>query len=117
MTLRVGINLGEVLVAPSWESGGFSVSGDAVNVASRLCGEAGPGEVLVAAALLSVVPSSLRWSDEVHVNVRGRELPVAVRRQPEHEGRRALAARHAIPTRRGGFMASMLRPSATRSWS
>jgi class 3 adenylate cyclase len=84
--LRIGVNLGEVLVAPSWETGGFSVSGDAVNVGSRLCGEAAPSEVLVACSLLPVVPTSLRWSDERSYEVRHRELPVLARRLLWQEG-------------------------------
>lgn len=85
-SLRIGVNLGEVLVAPSWETDGFSVSGDAVNVGSRLCAVAGPDEVLVASALLTAVPASLRWSDEDRVEVRGRELPVLARRLLWREG-------------------------------
>jgi class 3 adenylate cyclase len=78
--LRVGVNLGEVLVAPSWETDGFSVSGDVVNVASRLCSLAGPGEVLAASTVLTAVPTTLRWSDESRFEVRGREFPVLARR-------------------------------------
>lgn len=85
-SLRIGVNLGEVLVAPSWETDGFSVSGDAVNVGSRLCSVAGPDEVLVASALLAAVPSGLRWSDEQRIEVRGRELPVHARRLLWREG-------------------------------
>lgn len=85
-SLRIGVNLGEVLVAPSWETDGFSVSGDAINVGSRLCAVAGPDEVLVASALLTAVPADLRWSDEDRVEVRGRELPVLARRLLWREG-------------------------------
>ena len=56
--LRVGLHVGEVLVAPSWERHGFSVSGDVVNVASRLCSEAGPAEVLATAELLALLPEA-----------------------------------------------------------
>lgn len=84
--LRIGVNLGEVLVAPSWETDGFSVSGDAVNVGSRLCDVAGPDEVLVASALLTAVPSGLRWSEEHRIEVRGRELPVLARQLMWREG-------------------------------
>jgi class 3 adenylate cyclase len=45
--LRVGIASGEVYVAPSPDAGGFSVTGEAVNLASRLCALARPGQVLV----------------------------------------------------------------------
>jgi class 3 adenylate cyclase len=45
--LRVGIASGEVYVAPSPDAGGFSVTGEAVNLAARLCALARPGQVLV----------------------------------------------------------------------
>jgi class 3 adenylate cyclase len=73
--LRVGANVGEVLVAPSWEPGGFSMSGDPVNVASRLCGLALPGGVLVAKDLADLVPT-VDWPVAVSYSVRNREQPV-----------------------------------------
>ena len=42
-----GVNTGEVLVAPSREAMGFSVTGDTVNTASRIAGLAGGGRILV----------------------------------------------------------------------
>ncbi|MFN2540110.1 MAG: adenylate/guanylate cyclase domain-containing protein [Mycobacteriales bacterium] len=56
LSLRVGLHVGEVLVAPSWERHGFAVSGDVVNVASRLCGAARPSEVLVSRDLCALLP-------------------------------------------------------------
>ncbi|MBV9293576.1 MAG: AAA family ATPase, partial [Frankiales bacterium] len=45
--VHIGIAAGEVLVVPSDESSGWSLIGNAVNLASRLCDTAGPDEVLV----------------------------------------------------------------------
>ena len=45
--LHLGVNTGEVLVAPSREAGGFSIAGDSVNLASRLCTLSRGGRVLV----------------------------------------------------------------------
>jgi class 3 adenylate cyclase len=68
--LSVGMHVGEVLVAPSWEQGGVSVSGDVVNLASRLCKVAAESEVLVTAALVACVPLDV-WVDVRHVDLRG----------------------------------------------
>jgi class 3 adenylate cyclase len=47
--LHVGVNTGEVMVAPSREASGFAIVGDTVNVASRLAGLAVAGQVIVGA--------------------------------------------------------------------
>ncbi|GIF22124.1 class 3 adenylate cyclase [Actinoplanes tereljensis] len=44
---HVGVECGEVLVSPSWQSATFGVWGRAVTVASRLCDLAGPNTVYV----------------------------------------------------------------------
>src|SRR5437764_3276592 len=46
VSLRIGVNTGEVVAAGESASGDFLVTGDAVNVAARLQQHAQPGEVL-----------------------------------------------------------------------
>jgi class 3 adenylate cyclase len=76
--LRVGLHVGEVLVAPSWEQHGFSVSGDVVNVANRLCDAAQPAEVLASADLLTLVPGVGRTDDRsLRIRNRVEEVQVA----------------------------------------
>jgi len=45
--VHVGVECGEVLVSPSWQSASFGVWGRAVTVAARLCDLAGPSTVYV----------------------------------------------------------------------
>lgn len=96
--LRVGLHVGEVLVAPSWEQHGFSVSGDVVNVANRLCDAARPAEVIASAELLALVPGAAR-TDERSLQVRNRAEGVQVasiawsaEEEPEVIARPALSA-------------------------
>ena len=72
--LRIGVNTGEVLVAPSWEPGGFSVVGDPVNVASRLCDLA--SEVLVSDDTLTLLADLPLASDIEAHSVKNRDQPV-----------------------------------------
>jgi class 3 adenylate cyclase len=74
--LRVGMNSGEVLLAPSWEAAGFSVSGDVVNVAARLCKAATPGGVLVGRETVRLVGTAAVWGDPAEYDVRNRDEPV-----------------------------------------
>ncbi|MDX6199372.1 MAG: hypothetical protein QOJ79_2523 [Actinomycetota bacterium] len=78
--LRVGISAGEVLVAPSWEPGGFSVHGDVVNVGQRLCTAAPAGGVLVSLAAARLVPAmATMWSDAEPHLLRNRAEAVSAR--------------------------------------
>ncbi|MGZ4590881.1 MAG: adenylate/guanylate cyclase domain-containing protein [Actinomycetes bacterium] len=77
--LHLGLHVGEVVTAPSWEDDGLSVSGDAVNVASRLCGVAEADEVVVSEDLVGLAPASCAWSDLREVALRGRAGLVPVR--------------------------------------
>jgi class 3 adenylate cyclase len=77
-SLRGALHVGEVVVAPSWEHGGFSVSGDAVNVVSRLCGLAAGGTVLASRDLALAVPAA-SWGPQRVELLRNRPTPVETR--------------------------------------
>lgn len=78
-SLHVGLHVGEVVVAPSWEDVGVALSGDAVNVARRLCTHAAAGEVLVSADLAPLTRVRQGWGADRVLALRGREEPVAAR--------------------------------------
>ncbi|HEX8004341.1 MAG TPA: adenylate/guanylate cyclase domain-containing protein [Mycobacteriales bacterium] len=69
--LHVGVNTGEVLVAASREVGGFSVAGETVNTASRLCSEAEPGQTLVGERTVELAGPGLRFGPGRAVRLRG----------------------------------------------
>ena len=74
--LHIGVHLGEVVVAPTWEDVGLSLSGDAVNVASRLCDRAGSGEVLASSEVARLSRFGDGWADAAPFHLRGRMEPV-----------------------------------------
>jgi class 3 adenylate cyclase/tetratricopeptide (TPR) repeat protein len=69
--LRVGVNTGEVLVAGSREPSGFSVAGDTVNLAARLCALAEGGQTLVGVRTVEVAGPGLRLGPPRLRRVRG----------------------------------------------
>ncbi|MCA1823000.1 MAG: AAA family ATPase [Mycobacteriales bacterium] len=69
--LHIGVNSGEVLVAPSREVGGFSVAGETVNLASRLCSLAGGGHVLVGEHTYELARHEMRFGPRRLRRVRG----------------------------------------------
>ncbi len=76
--LRVGINSGEARVGLLGAEGGrtWTATGDTVNLASRLEGQARPGEVLIGAGTLERLGNAV--VDEVgELRVEGKERPVA----------------------------------------
>ena len=58
----------------------YTVLGDAVNVASRLCAEAGPGEILVSEALLHVTRKPVNYEYLPELGLKGKTQVVQVYR-------------------------------------
>ncbi len=80
--LRIGVNSGEMLagVLGSQQRVEYTVVGDAVNLASRLCGAARPGEVLISAAVRAQIADrdDLETSAARSIIVRGKGEPVEI---------------------------------------
>ena len=78
----IGINYGEVFAGNigSHRRLEYTVIGDAVNVANRLCSEAGPGEILVSEALCQVVKDHADYEYLPAMALRGRTRSVQVYR-------------------------------------
>ncbi|HLA17172.1 MAG TPA: adenylate/guanylate cyclase domain-containing protein, partial [Candidatus Limnocylindrales bacterium] len=77
--IRIGVNTGEV-VAGDPTTGQRLVTGDAVNVASRLEQAAGAGEILIAAATYWLVKDAVEVDEATNLDVRGRSAAVAAYR-------------------------------------
>ena len=78
--------------------------GDAVNVAARLCAEAGPGEILVSEALLHVVRKPVDYEYLPELGLKGKTQVVQVYR----------VKAGALPPNSYGSPASSIRRSTSR---
>jgi adenylate cyclase len=80
--VRVGLNSGEMFAGllGSTQRMDYTVVGDAVNLASRLCNEARPGEILVSAPLYRAIKGrpGLRAAHPRRINIRGKREPVTI---------------------------------------
>ncbi len=79
LSLRIGVNTGEVVVGQPREGSSF-VTGDAVNVAARLEQAAEPGEVLVGERTASAVRGAFELDEPRTVAAKGKAGGVACRR-------------------------------------
>jgi len=98
----IGINYGEVFAGNigSHRRLEYTVLGDAVNVAARLCAEAGPGEVLVSEQFLGVVRDQVSCDYLPEMALKGKAQVVQVYR-----------VRELAPQRTSVTAAVSLRPS------
>lgn len=83
--LHASIHLDEVLVAPARSTTGVSVTGDGVNVGSRLCGVAGEGRVLLSREALAVLAPDVPHGPVETFAIRGRDRPVDAAELHWHE--------------------------------
>ena len=76
LSMRIGLNTG-LVVTGAVGPGGYTVTGDAVNVAARLEKAAEPGAVLVGEMTRRLARRQFRWGDRQEFAVKGRTEAVA----------------------------------------
>ncbi|HEY6566827.1 MAG TPA: adenylate/guanylate cyclase domain-containing protein, partial [Actinomycetota bacterium] len=82
--VRIGIATGEAMVSVGeGPRVGERVTGDVVNLASRLCSAAAPGCIVVAESTFLGTRSQFRWEDLGAIEVRGKTDPVRIWRPIE----------------------------------
>ncbi len=79
LSLRIGLNTGDVVVGQPREGSSF-VTGDAVNVAARLEQAAEPGEILVGERTAAAVGGAFELSEQTTVAAKGKAGGVTCRR-------------------------------------
>jgi class 3 adenylate cyclase len=79
LSLRIGVNTGDVVVGQPREGSSF-VTGDAVNVAARLEQAAEPGEILVGERTVAAVGGAFELDEPSTVAAKGKAGGVACRR-------------------------------------
>ena len=79
LSLRIGVNTGEVVVGQAREQSSF-VTGDAVNVAARLEQAAEPGEILVGERAAALVAGAFEFDAPMRVEAKGKAEGVECRR-------------------------------------
>jgi len=99
LQLHSGIHSGLVLLDEGDEvRGRFELLGSATNIASRLCGLAQPGQILVSEATLGPERHLFEASGRSYLNLKGKEEPVATL---TISGRAAARSRYAASVRAG----------------
>jgi class 3 adenylate cyclase len=78
LSLRIGVNTGEVVVGAAREGSSF-VTGDAVNVAARLEQAAGAGEILAGERTAAAVKGAFELEEPRSVEAKGKAAPVVAR--------------------------------------
>ena len=80
LTVGIGINSGEVILGMigSEKRADFTVIGDHVNVASRLCDTAKPGMILVSEGVYQAVGEQARAKGPYHLKVKGKRSDLQV---------------------------------------
>ncbi|HET7091058.1 MAG TPA: adenylate/guanylate cyclase domain-containing protein, partial [Anaerolineae bacterium] len=111
LSMRVGIHTGPVLVGAMGRIGDFTVTGDTVNLASRLEGKAPPDEILISHDTYRHVRGVFDVLPQAPLTVKGKTEPVLtyiVQRAKPHAFRMGTRGIEGIETRMIGREAEML---------
>ena len=80
LRMRIGVNTGEVVTGTPTETGQRLVSGDPVNVAARLQGEAEPDTILAGERTYLAARHSIKFGDPIDLVLKGKPDMVRARR-------------------------------------
>jgi len=78
LRFSIGINSGEVMIAPVGDGGGVTAMGDAVNVAERLEKTAGAGEILIGPLTAELAGDRFVLREREAALLKGKRRPIAV---------------------------------------
>lgn len=76
LSLRIGLNTGEMMLAPLGPDRNLTVSGDAVNTASRLQSSAPPGGILAGEETQRATRRAIRYEPWEPLEVKGKRAPL-----------------------------------------
>jgi adenylate cyclase len=80
ISVGIGLNSGDVVMGNmgSEDHMDYTVIGDNINVAARLCGVAQPGQVLVSKVTAEAIGDRAEWKDLPPAMVKGKDQPIGV---------------------------------------
>ncbi len=80
ISIGIGLNNGEVVMGNmgSEDHMDYTVIGDNINVAARMCGIAQPGMVLISKAIAEVIGDQASLKDQHPVMVKGKDQPIGI---------------------------------------
>jgi class 3 adenylate cyclase len=80
VAIGIGLNSGEVVMGNmgSEDHMDYTVIGDNINIAARLCGVAQPGQVLVSKIIVDEVGDRATWKELSPVTVKGKDHPIII---------------------------------------
>ena len=80
VSIGIGLNSGEVVMGNmgSEDHMDYTVIGDNINIAARLCGVAQPGQVLVSKLIADEVGDQATWKELAPVLVKGKDQPISI---------------------------------------
>jgi class 3 adenylate cyclase len=100
MNLGIGLNSGDVVMGNmgSQEQMNYTVIGDNINIASRLCSAAGAGQVVISKAVADVIGKEARLGMLEPVLVKGKDKPINIFEASDIKGVSRKTMRRAINT-------------------
>jgi adenylate cyclase len=80
VSIGIGLNSGEVVMGNmgSEDHMDYTVIGDNINIAARLCGVAQPGQVLVSRGIADEIGDEATWKELAPVQVKGKDHPIGI---------------------------------------